>query len=208
MLPKGQPSDTLGSHSYLARGASIPPLGNHPGGKAASTLSSVNGTGVTQGANGARKPGYSGGVSGDHLDQLSNRTAKANRLRTTGKLFDLMSSKSDVDHPLCQECADMLLDALAKQLRDVSRERDCYIDFLRTVNSNIASDAEMEALENDIKLIQEDENTSIHALRDIEEQQKKVREEIALLELESLELDKEEERYIRAKRVRSFERFG
>ncbi|KFH66745.1 hypothetical protein MVEG_07270 [Podila verticillata NRRL 6337] len=195
MLPKGQPSDTLGSHSYLARGGSIPPLGNYPGGKAASTLSSVNGTGVAQGANGARKPGYSGGVSGDHLDQLSNRTAKANRLRTTGKLFDLMSAKSDVDHPLCQECADMLLDALAKQLRDVSRERDCYIDFLRTVNSNIASDAEMEALENDIKLIQEDENTSIHALRDIEEQQKKVREEIALLELESLELDKEEERY-------------
>lgn len=203
MLPKGQPSDTLGSHSYLARGASISPLGNYPGGKAASTLSSVNGTGVAQGTNGARKPGYSGGVSGDHLDQLSNRTTKANRLRTTGKLFDLMSAKSDVDHPLCQECADMLLDALAKQLRDVSRERDCYIDFLRTVNSNIASDAEMEALENDIKLIQEDESTSVQALRDIEEQQKRVREEIALLELESLELDKEEERYICAKRIPS-----
>ncbi|KAG0038313.1 autophagy protein 6 [Podila clonocystis] len=194
MLPKGPPSDALGSHSYNTR-ASIPPLGNYPGGKAASTLSSVNGSGVALGANGARKPGYSGGVSGDHLDQLSNRTSKANRLRTTGKLFDLMSAKSDVDHPLCQECADMLLDALAKQLRDVSRERDCYIDFLRTVNSNIVSDDEMERLENEIKMIQEDETTSIQALRDIEEQQKKVQEEIALLELESLELDKEEERY-------------
>lgn len=133
-------------------------------------------------------------MSGDHLDQLTNRTAKANRLRTTGKLFDLMSAKSDVDHPLCQECADMLLDALAKQLRDVSRERDCYIDFLRTVNSNIVGDDEMERLENDIKTIQQDETTSVQALRDIEEQQKKVQEEIALLELESLELDKEEER--------------
>ncbi|KAF9335436.1 autophagy protein 6 [Podila minutissima] len=194
MLPKGAPSDTLGSHTYIAR-ASIPPLGNYPGGKVASTLSSVNGSGVAQGANGARKPGYSGGVSGDHLDQLTNRTAKANRLRTTGKLFDLMSAKSDVDHPLCQECTDMLLDALAKQLRDVSRERDCYIDFLRTVNSNIVGDDEMERLENDIKTIQQDETTSVQALRDIEEQQKKVQDEIALLELESLELDKEEERY-------------
>ncbi|KAF9425700.1 autophagy protein 6 [Podila epigama] len=217
MLPKSQPSSDPR--------AAIPPLSNYPAGsKTGGTNASANGGGSLQGSsNGSRQKsvGYNGtgsnggtgtgtgagaggsggggggGASGNNelLDQSNNRTAKANRLRTTGKLYDLMSEKSDVDHPLCQECADMLLDALAKQLRDVSRERDCYIEFLRTVNSNVVSDAEMEALENDIKAIQEDEDTSIKALRDIEEQQKKVREEIALLEMESLELDKEEERY-------------
>ncbi|KAG0213320.1 autophagy protein 6 [Mortierella sp. GBA30] len=126
-----------------------------------------------------------------HLDKAS----KANRLRTTGKLFDLMSAKSDIDHPLCHECADMLLVSLAKQLQDVSRERDCYIDLLRTINSNVASDAEMKALEEEIEHIQLDENASIQALRDIEKQQRAVRGEIAMLEQESLELDKEEERY-------------
>ncbi|GJJ79040.1 beclin [Entomortierella parvispora] len=139
-----------------------------------------------------------GGGAGEVMDIGQNpndRTAKANRLRTTGKLFDLMSAKSDVDHPLCHECAEMLLESLAKQLRDVSRERDCYIDFLRTVNSNVASDAEMENLENEIKNIQVDEEASIQSLRDIEEQQRVVQEEIAMLEQEALELDKEEERY-------------
>jgi beclin 1 len=72
-------------------------------------------------------------------------------------------------------------------------ERDCYIDFLRIVHSNVASDEEMEALETEIKQIQLDESASIKALRDIEEQQRAVKEEIALLEQQSLELDKEEE---------------
>lgn len=148
-------------------------------------------------SNGGSGPGTGAGGTSDILDLgpgLNDRTAKANRLRTTGKLFDLMSAKSDVDHPLCHECADMLLESLAKQLRDVSRERDCYIDFLRTVNSNVASDSEMETLENEIKKIQVDEDASIQSLRAIEEQQKAVREEIAMLEQEALELDKEEER--------------
>lgn len=145
------------------------------------------------GSSGRLKPanGQGDGMDSVHMD----RTAKANRLRTTGKLFDLMSAKSDIDHPLCHECAEMLLDSLSKQLRDVSRERDCYIDFLRTVNSNVASDAEMEALEHEIKQIQLEEDASIQALRDIEDQQKDVRDEIAALEREALELDKDEERY-------------
>lgn len=148
---------------------------------------------ITGGASGRLKPSPIG--LGDGMDSINmDRNAKANRLRTTGKLFDLMSAKSDIDHPMCHECAEMFLDALSKQLRDVSRERDCYIDFLRTVNSNVASDAEMEALENEIKQTQLDENASIQTLREIEEQQKAVREEIAALEREAMELDKEEER--------------
>ncbi|KAG0254743.1 autophagy protein 6 [Actinomortierella ambigua] len=124
-----------------------------------------------------------------------DRMARASRLKTTAKLFDLMSAKSDIDHPLCQECCDMLMDGLTKQLRDVSRERDCYIDFLRTVNTNVISQEEMEELEREIEQIQLDEKASIQTLRDIEEQQEAVKAEIAKLEEEAAELDKEEERY-------------
>jgi beclin 1 len=143
------------------------------------------------GANSRLKPSSNG--PGDTMDSLIDRT-KANRLRTTGKLFDLMSAKSDIDHPLCHECAEMLLDSLSKQLRDVSRERDCYIDFLRTVNSNAASDGEMDVLESEIKQLQLEEGSAIQELHELEDQQKSVREEIAALEREALELDKEEER--------------
>ncbi|KAF8923939.1 autophagy protein 6 [Dissophora ornata] len=211
MLSKGNPSDSnhhqhsnsLNSQGYYSRG-SVPPSGSYQDIKSltnsnngSSNNSTPNGGHLTSGSGqaGSRLKLSSNGAS-DGMDNMNiDRNAKANRLRITGKLFDLMSAKSDIDHPLCHECAEMLLDSLAKQLRDVSKERDCYIDFLRTVNSNVASDVEMEALEDEIKQIQLDENTSIEALRGIEEQQKAVREEIAMLEKESLELDKEEERY-------------
>ncbi|KAG0239734.1 hypothetical protein BGW41_007534 [Actinomortierella wolfii] len=124
-----------------------------------------------------------------------DRMTRTSRAKTKAKLFDLMSGKSDIDHPLCQECCDMLIEVLAKQLRDVSRERDCYIDFLRTVNSNVISSEEMEELEREIEQIQLDEKASIQALRDIEQQQEAVKAEIAKLEEEAVELDKEEERY-------------
>ncbi|CAO3568433.1 unnamed protein product [Mortierella alpina] len=156
------------------------------------TISATNGGSTSTSLSSNRlKATASDGMDVAHVD----RASKANRLRTTGKLFELMSAKSDIDHPLCHECADMLLASLAKQLHDVSRERDCYIDLLRTINSNVASDAEMKVLEAEIEQIQLDEDASIRALREIEEQQRAVREEIALLEQESLELDKEEERY-------------
>src|SRR5690606_24700214 len=78
------------------------------------------------------------------IDYSQDRVSLANRLKTTGKLFDLMSAKSDIDHPMCQECADMLIEGLSKQLRDTSRERDCYIDFLRTINSSVVNDDKLE----------------------------------------------------------------
>ncbi|KAI1321211.1 autophagy protein 6 [Mortierella claussenii] len=212
MLPKGNMSDpnhpqhtsNFSNQPYYSRGSLISP-GNNQSTRSLTIIS--NGIGYGSSQNGGQmsgsattntrlKPttnGANDGVDSMHMEKAS----KANRLRTTGKLFDLMSAKSEIDHPLCHECAEMLLDSFAKQLQDVSRERDCYIDFLRTVNSNVASDEEMEALENEIKQIQLDESASIQALREIEDQQKAVRDEIAMLEKESLELDKEEERYWR-----------
>ncbi|KAG0261720.1 autophagy protein 6 [Mortierella polycephala] len=208
MLSKGNPADlnhpqntnNLGNQSYYSRG-SLSSSGNYQNFRSASgnSANTNNTLALNGGPSGATPGNRLKSAANGEVDNLDNfntdRTIKANRLRTTGKLFDLMSAKSDIDHPLCHECAEMLLALLTKQLRDVSRERDCYIDLLRTINSNVASDAEMKTLEDEISQIQLDEDASIQTLRDIEEQQRAVREEIAMLEQESLELDKEEERY-------------
>ncbi|KAF9357314.1 autophagy protein 6 [Mortierella sp. AD094] len=185
MLPKGSSSDSThlqhlnstNNQGYYSRGStpnpgsyqSIRPNSNNNSGSGAGNASSLNGgqpSPVGSAINRLKSP--TNGTNDDMSSMQMDRTPKSNQ---------------------------MLLDSLAKQLRDVSRERDCYIDFLRTVNSNVASDAEMEALEAEIKQIQTDEDASIQALRDIEEQQRAVREEIAMLEQESLALDKEEESY-------------
>lgn len=45
------------------------------------------------------------------------------------KLFALLSTKSDIKHPLCVDCANVALDLLTNEFDDLKRERDAYISF-------------------------------------------------------------------------------
>lgn len=47
-------------------------------------------------------------------------------LQVTGDLFDIMSGQTDVDHPLCEECTDTLLDQLDTQLNVTENECQNY----------------------------------------------------------------------------------
>lgn len=53
----------------------------------------------------------------------------SSKVKSTAKLFSLLSTKTDIDHPLCTECTDSLLKSLSEQLKDTMRERDGYIAF-------------------------------------------------------------------------------
>lgn len=76
----------------------------------------------------------------------SRNNTLSHRLRVASRLFDIMSSKSSVDHPMCQECTDMLLESLERQMSDVGRERDAYIEFLKKVKDNRVTKKEEEEL--------------------------------------------------------------
>lgn len=52
---------------------------------------------------------------------------------------------------MCQECTDMLLESLEKQLEDVGRERDCYIDFLKKVKDSQVTDEEEQELRQQVE---------------------------------------------------------
>nr|CAG8574129.1 6284_t:CDS:1 [Entrophospora candida] len=84
-------------------------------------------------------------------DDRQQRASISYRLKVTNRLFDLMNSRSELSHPMCQECTEMLLDSLSKQLTDTSKERDCYKDFLKKMNGSIISDEETEKLQKEIQ---------------------------------------------------------
>ncbi|KAI9019039.1 autophagy protein Apg6-domain-containing protein [Hyaloraphidium curvatum] len=65
-------------------------------------------------------------------EQSSNLS---HRLRVATKLFDLMNSRSDFDHPLCQDCADLLLERLDRRLADVTMEQETFAAFLKELES-------------------------------------------------------------------------
>jgi len=54
----------------------------------------------------------------------------------TAGLFDALSNNSDIDHPLCEECTDSILELLDHQLRLTENEQTDYREYLqRFLNS-------------------------------------------------------------------------
>ena len=59
--------------------------------------------------------------------------------QVTGDLFDIMSGQTDVDHPLCEECTDTLLDQLDTQLNVTENECQNYkrcLEILEPMNGD------------------------------------------------------------------------
>lgn len=55
----------------------------------------------------------------------------SHHIRVTASLFDILSGNSQVDHPLCEECTDALLDLMDQQLKLTEDEWNDYNQFLK-----------------------------------------------------------------------------
>jgi beclin len=58
------------------------------------------------------------------------------RLKVSAKLFDAISGRSDIDYPVCTECADILLEMMSAKQIEVKKERDGYLDFLKGLQND------------------------------------------------------------------------
>lgn len=55
------------------------------------------------------------------------------RLAQLGNVYNLLSSQSRVDHPLCRECMELLGEAMARELEEGRREVERLKGFERDV---------------------------------------------------------------------------
>nr|XP_014350027.1 PREDICTED: beclin-1 [Latimeria chalumnae] len=114
------------------------------------------------------------------------------RLKVTGDLFDIMSGQTDVDHPLCEECTDTLLDQLDTQLNITESECQNYkhcLEILEKMNKE-----DKEKLQAELKELAAEEQHLIRELEGIETKRKKVAEDLAKVRAEAERLDQEETR--------------
>ncbi|KAA8642309.1 beclin 1 [Aspergillus tanneri] len=121
----------------------------------------------------------------------------ANQVERTTRLFEIISARSDIDHPICTECTEMLVDGLQKRLVNATKERDAYVSFLKNLNSSVPTDEELEAAEKSLKETQEAEEAAFAELVAMEQEKATLDQEIAELEEESRRLDLEEESFWR-----------
>ncbi|CCL99088.1 uncharacterized protein FIBRA_01102 [Fibroporia radiculosa] len=130
-----------------------------------------------------------------------NPSPLSHHLRSTLRLFNLLSSRTDLDHPLCAECTDILLTSLTRQLEETKKERDGYIAFEKEVKKEKERESEgMSKQEAEFKIskVKEEEKLAIEQLQAAEREREQLAEELRALELEEKAVEEEEAEFWRA----------
>ncbi|KAL9130499.1 MAG: hypothetical protein Q9217_001319 [Psora testacea] len=123
----------------------------------------------------------------------------SNQIETSTKLFETLSSRSDIDHPVCTECTELLLTSLRSRLDTSTKERDAHIAFLKAVNNSAPTQAEVSKAQASLAASRAAEENTFAELQSLEREKAGLEDEIANLEAESLALDEEEEAFWRSR---------
>jgi len=125
----------------------------------------------------------------------TGRGSMSDGLETTNRMFEILSARSDIDHPICVECTELLIDGLQKRLGVSTRERDAYVDYLRRANTDVPSADEVKSAEAALRVAKSAEVSAITDLETLEAEKAELDTQLAALELESRDIDREESEF-------------
>ena len=138
--------------------------------------------------------GRHGGSNGTK-DTGSDIFARSSTLET---LFEIISSQTEIDFPVCMECTELLIDGFKKKFEESCKERESYIDFLNSLKAESEpSEKEIEQLTMDIRELELENEESLSSLKEAEEEKRKIEQELADLQKEISDLDADEEQFFK-----------
>ncbi|KAF2001147.1 autophagy protein 6 [Amniculicola lignicola CBS 123094] len=114
-------------------------------------------------------------------------------METTNRMFEILSARSDIDHPICIECTELLVDGLQKRLGTSTRERDAYVDYLRRANMDVPTSEEVKAAQAELTAAQKNEAMALSQLERLEAEKAELDAQLAALDAEARQLDQAEE---------------
>ena len=121
------------------------------------------------------------------------------QIESTTRLFEILSSRSDIDHPICTECTDLLLSSLQARLAAATKERDAYIAFLKNLNSTVPTPSDVSKAQSSLASARAAESSAFSELLSLEQEKASLDAELVALEAESLALDREEQSFWRSR---------
>ncbi|KAI4233205.1 MAG: hypothetical protein LQ349_004551, partial [Xanthoria aureola] len=121
------------------------------------------------------------------------------QIESTTRLFEILSARSDIDHPVCTECTDLLLSQLQSRLSSATKERDTYISFLKSLNATTPTSADLTKAQKSLAEARTADANAFSDLLALEKEKAALDAEIASLEAESLALDAEEQDFWRSR---------
>jgi beclin len=131
--------------------------------------------------------------------QQPNPSPLTHHLRSTARLFNLLSTRTEIDYPLCAECTQILRSTLQRQLDEVKKERDGYLAFekeARKERDRQAQGLSKEIAESKITQLEAKEADAIDQLKAAERERAGLEEELRHLEEEDASLEEEEIEFV------------
>ncbi|WEW58415.1 Vacuolar protein sorting-associated protein atg6 [Emydomyces testavorans] len=114
--------------------------------------------------------------------EIHSETSLSNHIERTARLFELLSAHIDIDHPICVECAELLVTGLQSQLATAIKECDAYASFLRSLNSSVPSQEDVNVEDQSLTATLKAECEALAELRRLEMERSAVDREIMVLE--------------------------
>ena len=118
-------------------------------------------------------------------------------MRVTIELFDMLSDNSEVDHPLCEECTDTLLESMEQQLELAESDAQEYADYLARLNSETEEGSCVAQLETELRQLQLEEAGLMTDLSSLKAEDGEIEAKLAAATRQREQLEKEEEHYWR-----------
>lgn len=136
-------------------------------------------------------------ASSDSSDE--SKQTLSHQIESTTRLFEILSSRSDIDHPICTECTELLLSSLQARLTASTKERDAYIAFLKNLNSTLPTPSDVAKAQTSLATTRAAEASAMSELLALEREKASLDAELAELEADSLSLDAEEQAFWRSR---------
>ena len=121
----------------------------------------------------------------------ANVDSLSSKVRVSTELFDIMSGASDIDHPLCEECTDNLLDLLNDQLVSTENELEGYKNLLGKLESKDYTNDSLLDLE--IDRLEKEQNELMKEISGIEIAHNQLTEERKLIKIDEEKLKVQED---------------
>ncbi|XP_022907353.1 beclin-1-like protein [Onthophagus taurus] len=118
----------------------------------------------------------------------------SHKMRVRAVLFDLVSDNSFIDHPLCDECTDSVLQLLEQQIQLVQTDCEDFTKYYNKLEKD-TKEPSLSELQKELEDVTSEEKRLMEELDALEQEEKLTLEAIKEEELKAKELAKEENNY-------------
>ena len=123
------------------------------------------------------------------------------KLQVTSRLFDILTDQSGIKHPLCEDCADFLIDQMDNRLEKLEDECKEFRDYLMllekksTVEEREKEEKLIKDLESQCDQLKKEEEDILRQLQEMDSEQKLVEHEVESQRHELAQIEKDEKSY-------------